>query len=336
MTEIKFFTATSYVTVDSNENPITRFDLAGQETSAISSYLSAGYDIKSVISLDEIFSPYSTTDGSGNIIPYASFSPRPTGVAISPGSGDSRSEVISYDVRSGINIGLCPTFDLSLDNPDADNSIADKDDTVNIRSIAFRSPMMVAGFGYDTEGFPTPSIYDDTLRYQDPTFILPKEPKSGDYPSDFAKYTTDSGLWVGSGNTINYQKRQYAFNFRERPDEWKSGPLDLRWDKYKKMYVAAPEVFVGYALQNIPASNGRFGEKTFTSGEIEVYSGRYDEFGVTDRNKSQFPGYANKLLIINRSVDKSIDSGTMVMAIRTNNGEYMPIWVDCDADLGSN
>lgn len=334
MSEIKFFTSTSYITTDDSGNPITRYDVAGQETSVISSYLSAGYDFKSVVSLDEMFSPYSTIAGSGNIIPYASFAPRPTGV--SPGSGDSRSEIISYDVRSGVNVGICPTFYTDLDNPNVNSAIVDKNDTVDIRSMAFRSPMMVAGFGYDTEGFPTPSVYDDTLRYKDPTFILSKEPNSGDYPGNFSQYTADSGLWVGSGNAINYQKRQFAFNFRDRPDEWNSGPLDLRWDKYKKMYVAAPEVFVGYALQDIPVSDGRYGEKTFTSGEIEVYTGRYDSFGITDRNKSQFPGYANKLLIINRSVDKSIDSGTMVIAIRTNNGEYMPIWVDCDADLGSN
>lgn len=334
MAEITFFTAMSYQSIDDSGNPITRFDVTGRETPSIPSYLCAGYDLKSVVSLDEMFSPYSTTNWSGSLIPTASFDNRPSGTPYVPGSGDSRTEVISFDVRSGINVGICPTFYSDLSRPD--NAIVDKNDTINIRSIAFRSPMMVAGFGYDTEGFPSPSVYDDTLRYKNSTFILGREPDSGNYPGNFSQYTVDSGLWVGSGTTINYQKRQFAFNFRDRPDEWKSGPLDLRWDKYKQMYVAAPEVFVGYALQDIPASEGRFASKTFTSGEIEVYTGRYDMFGVTDRNKSQFPGYANKLLIINRSVDKSIASGTLVIAIRTNNGEYMPIWVDCDADLGSN
>jgi len=64
----------------------------------------------------------------------------------------------------------------------------------NIRPMGLRGPVVIVGWGYDTEGSPVPAA-----------------------PEDPCKFETD---WL------------------VKPDKWKAGPLDVRWDDCKKMWVA--------------------------------------------------------------------------------------------------
>jgi hypothetical protein len=349
MDNINYIASEANSTLDENNNSVYTYDIDLMDELRVNEYTSNLISQKSVMSLEEIFCPYTTVYDSGSYMPIANIYDRGplSGFDINgnsiqiipnPGSGYSRQEVTAFDIASGLNYGLCPTFAdvIGSETPDdyTPSYIQDKNDISGINSIALRTPMMMAGFGYTTEGFPFPSQYDNIKRYN-PNYVLSKPLDSGNFPGQLAQFMAYSGLWNASGTTINYQMRQFIDNPRGRVDQWKAGPLDVRWDEGKNMFVAAPEVFVGYAKDDIPAAQGRFASKTFTSGEIEVYTGKYDMFGVINRDKVAFPGYQSKLLIINRSIDKEIPSGTLVIAIRTNNGEYMPIWADCDADLGS-
>jgi len=273
---------------------------------------------QAIISLSELFCPYKAIiDGEGvgsSGIPEADFSEREAGFA---GSGYARPEIVCSDLQSGVNYGICPTY--GEERQDRSDEIFDKNDMQDIRSVGFKLPMMVAGFGFTTEGMPFPSRFDEQTKDDE------------DYDPD--------------DETKSYDRHQFSSRTRDRMDLWKAGPLDIRWDEYRSMYVAAPENFIGYAMGDIPASSGRYADKTFTSGEIELSIGRYDDYhtpsgeidvksttgGTTTTIKRPFPGH--KLLIINRSVSMDIPSGALVIATRLNNGEYMPIFADCAPDL---
>lgn len=342
MPEISFFTCESIKSVDNSGNSIYAYNLSiANTTRDVNRFLASNFDNKAVTSFSEFFCPY-TTQNNDAIMPYAKFPNRgqinqldangnPTGELIDsyPGSGDMRGgEIIAIDMSSGLNYGVVPTFDLS-----DGTQIYDKQDITNIRSLALRSPVMVAGFGYTTEGIPIPSVFDDKARNieidEDEDEEEADEEEDEDDEDDEA--------------TIQDDTYRFANNVRSRPDIWPAGPLDLRWDKYKNMYVAAPEMFLGYALCDIPASSGRYapvrgdgvGYRSFNSGEIECAIGRFDDFhvpsGVDQEEGTVFS--LHKLLIINRSVTMDISSGCLVIATRLNNGEYFPIFADCTPDI---
>lgn len=299
---------------ETSEEPLFAIEAGLCTVGMVNDFTREDFEEKSVISLDEIYCSY-TTDNTLSM-PYADMTEReelpeevpnplydPEGDPLlpefshftSPWSGDARPEIIASDMRSGLNIGVCPTFGEEI--ADDSTEIHDNDDTTDLRSVGLRLPSVFAGFGYTTEGFPVPSLYEQKV-WAD------------------SRYTADVEI-------EDDEKRRFADNVRKRADIWKAGPIDLRWDEPRKMWVAAPEVVVGYTLSDISAASGRYADKTFTSGELQVSNGRFDDYNVGDNNK---------ILLINRSVSTEMQSGVLVIAVRTNNGEYMPVWVDCAPD----
>ena len=79
-----------------------------------------------------------------------------------------------------------------------------KAETSGIRSIGFRSPMVLSGWGYDIGGDPVPK----------------------------------------SGNVLHPEA---TYN----PNIWKTGPIDLRWDNFRKVWTAAPPAFYLSKVTNL-------------------------------------------------------------------------------------
>jgi len=81
------------------------------------------------------------------------------------------------------------------------------------RAVGFRAPVMIVGWGYDTSGKPVPNADYDS----DPTIhdaageIIPPEADGSD---------------------------EFLPDYQWRMDKWKAGPLDVRWDREKKMWTA--------------------------------------------------------------------------------------------------
>lgn len=70
------------------------------------------------------------------------------------------------------------------------------------RSIGLRGPVMIAGWGFDIRNRPVPNLLEDS---------------------------------VGRGKSV-----KFADGFLEKPYLWKAGPLDVRWDERRGMWVAPP------------------------------------------------------------------------------------------------
>lgn len=109
---------------------------------------------------------------------------------------------------------------------------------LDIRGLALRAPLVLAGWGYDIEGKPIPNSG------------IPSEDEGGE----------------------DEQSDSFHQDYLTRKDLWKCGPVDIRWDDNKKMWIA------GTSMSRIIKLNiGRMYSDSIASGEINPFRPRvYD------------------------------------------------------------
>ena len=143
----------------------------------------------------------------------------------------------------------------------------------NSRYFGFRGPMMLHGWGYDTDGYPVPNASGD-LQYvisgdsRTPIFCEIADPVIGgptgtyvyknqvfveaaaDSPEargkTIVRYNGKTGFW-----TDPTKESTFAMGWAQTPSTWPVGPIDLRWDEkagvwtlpnsYKNVYVLLEE-----------------------------------------------------------------------------------------------
>lgn len=167
-----------------------------------------------------------------------------------PVNGEADIELVgtsSYQSSIVENSFVNPDFnqyDLSFVGPDAQSK-----SLLNNRFFALRGPLMLHGWGYDTEGYPVPNQADEPKAYDSkgrPLRFKLTSSGTNDYKQDGAYLpTADYGLGdiIGSG----YEKKEgiwkrtpknyFHLNWAERSDLWPIGPIDLRWDKKRQVWV---------------------------------------------------------------------------------------------------
>ncbi len=96
------------------------------------------------------------------------------------------------------------------------------------RPMALRGPLVLAGWGYDTEGLPVPNMrYDADYKEDD---------KEADNFGE-QKYTPQQMRAIDEQGNKNDHKH-FIPNHLARTDKWKVGPVDLRWDRDRKVWTA--------------------------------------------------------------------------------------------------
>ncbi|NBP58484.1 hypothetical protein EBU71_18505, partial [bacterium] len=141
---------------------------------------------------------------------------------------------------------------------------------LNQRFLALRGPLMMHGWGFDTDGYPIPNAYDmpysidaegRQLRFQlvsDTTstkFGLNNLDALGKYEVSSADSAplgdiiTTRYEWKGTGDGINSgsgkwskktkPSKKFHLNWAERPDLWPVGPIDLRWDNDRRVWISS-------------------------------------------------------------------------------------------------
>jgi len=107
--------------------------------------------------------------------------------------------------------------------------------------------------------------------------------------------------------------------------KWKSGPVDLRWDKERKVWATGPQIVCGVADGDItaptsPCTGTKFTVKVFRSDDTSL---RTDHLAETIEVTNRDP-----------SLSQTNYEGTVfVMAIRVNY-EWLPLWVGCPTEIG--
>ena len=213
------------------------------------------FNAYAINSWDLLLSPVSLR-GSGNLPPMANYpftktnsyrnKPRPIMPPLKSYNGNdgngylsiggfflnpllSKAMIGAWDVRKGgtssgtsvmfIAHGTDPSkCDMTSQNSEAQNSS-------DFRFNALKGPLMLHGWGYDTEGKPIPNYADDATSCAAGTF-------------------KSTGLWD-----------QFLTNWNSNPKTWPMGPIDLRWDRDRGCWVSPPEerIIVAQLEADLPA-----------------------------------------------------------------------------------
>jgi len=132
-------------------------------------------------------------------------------------------------------------------------------ESINVsRPMALRGPLVIAGWGYDTDGLPVPNMKHDA-----------------DYQEDGEQIYTPKQMRAINAQGIKNDHKHFIPNHLARPDKWKVGPVDLRWDRKRKVWTGggggsteAPAVnfFLCKAAKCILPKAGMDGNNSFNFG----------------------------------------------------------------------
>ena len=109
----------------------------------------------------------------------------------------------------------------------------------HIRPYALKGPMVMAGWGYDIDGYPVPNYSQK---------------------DDLSPYKPEERVF------------QFMDDFLTRQDQWKAGPIDLRWDEVRGVWAPKPAnkfkiipfKIIGEWVYEATQSNWQEGEETST------------------------------------------------------------------------
>ena len=115
---------------------------------------------------------------------------------------------------------------------------------MNHRFLGLRGPLVMAGWGFDTEGYPVPNASGEPKQLDNEGY--PKRISSlEDLQGGFQNY---SGVILGKNQEIKDGKwtkpkkeNEFMKGWGLRPDSWPVGPIDLRWDESRKVWTAASD-----------------------------------------------------------------------------------------------
>jgi hypothetical protein len=117
---------------------------------------------------------------------------------------------------------------------------------LNQRFMGFRGPMVMHGWGYDTEGYPVPNASGEPKMVD--SFGRPWTTRSLKVYGSFDPQSRDSGdIIIGRNQVWDSTKNEWSQPFKEMafqekwgqtPEKWPVGPIDLRWDADRKVWVA--------------------------------------------------------------------------------------------------
>jgi len=112
---------------------------------------------------------------------------------------------------------------------------------MNYRFMALRGPLVVNGWGFDTDGYPVPNISGDPKFVNASGFplkIANRFDSVGSYDPAYAgTILGQNQVWTGNNGWSNpVREYKFAKGWALRPDTWPVGPVDLRWNPNTKTW----------------------------------------------------------------------------------------------------
>lgn len=202
--------------------------------------LADNYTNKAMVSMDSLFVPFSTNKNynvgisgafrSGMLPHYSSM---PSGYT---GSGVIGLEQLNPYI-SGHNIAI-----ITRDEEFTASGIVTRQHGYPsgdiYRALAYRTPMILAGWGYDTNGNPIP------------------------------------GIKVSSSGTVDPSGATTVFDpdYLQDTSKWKVGPFEARWDNNRRVWTGGSPLNEGYLDDDLSAPSGNYTNLPHTSGYAKQYS----------------------------------------------------------------
>lgn len=128
-----------------------------------------------------------------------------------------------------------------------------------------------------------------------------------------------------SGNPVpakNGSPTEFHENAATDRSLWKSGPIDLKWDESKKMWVAGqPEIIEGILISDIAAPQTPFDSTFGFTIRVKRYNGNDFVDGPQETIINRDP-------FLSLTLDSASNGKILVVAMKVNQ-EWRPIWVSC-------
>jgi|694.fasta_scaffold01364_19 hypothetical protein len=159
-----------------------------------------------------------------------------------------------------------------------------------VKTMGLRGPLMLSGWGFDSAGLPVPWSGGKQIAGQVSTAQDPWRFASG----------------VATDRTL-----------------WKTGPVDLRWHKERKVWVGGPDFLEGVLITDLNFAD----TDTVASGKMQIVRSK-----GRDENNYNAPHLETKdefVVLYNRDISFSAASGSYVIAMEINY-EWRPIWSQCN------
>lgn len=147
-----------------------------------------------------------------------------------------------------------PFLDIDYDSYDMrklmNNSPIGKIHQLNQRFFSFKGPMVLHGWGYDVDGFPVPNASGDPIasgQYKPhPTTGALWRTRALDVMGSNDINSPDYGeiiigknmVWASGAWSKPYREKEFLEGWGLRQNEWPVGPIDLRWDENRRVWIA--------------------------------------------------------------------------------------------------
>tara|TARA_R110002110_G_scaffold37253_4_gene123245 strand:+ start:11747 stop:13549 length:1803 start_codon:yes stop_codon:yes gene_type:complete len=143
------------------------------------------------------------------------------------------------------------------DAPTLTNAPETSTDTA--RPVGLRGPLVVAGWGYDTYERPVPNLRWDS-DYREDDYSVATYGRTKHVPQNMQGRT--------ASGTVRRDFKHFLPQHMRRQDKWKVGPVDLRWDNQRKVWVGGKHngIFLSKAVKCVMPQAGMDGNNSFNFG----------------------------------------------------------------------
>lgn len=192
------------------------------------------------------------------------------------GWGDSRGGGYGFNAEY-VSHGSDPSNVYSV----TDSAANARDNSIDVRAAALRGPLLLQSWGYDTNGKPIPNATD--------TF-------------DDAKAGTFNNTQI---------TEEFAYNWLSNPQCWPCGPIDLRWDRDRCVWVSPPSerLVIAEMMEDLNLG-GMARAKLVDYGGVGYYSNQYSDSNGTPMNGS----LDSAIIYVYDMLKRPINSGSRIVA----------------------
>ncbi len=198
-------------------------------------------------------------EGAGNETLLGANAPAPpfiTSVSLNPFASGHNVNVLNKNLEINDPVQVAQGGGYSKDAPRLTSAPEKSVETA--RPVGLRGPLVMGGWGYDIYGKPVPNLRDDAdYKYNDENSA--NYGRTRYYPPAL-QAKTESGARRDHKHFLPHHMR--------RSDRWKVGPVDLRWDPNRKVWVGGKHngIYLSKAAKCILPKAGIDGNNSFNFG----------------------------------------------------------------------
>lgn len=269
------------------------------------------------ISLDAWFTPVSIKGRNGKLSPYGKFTEpsqtsdpiyrsRPVMPPINKSKKlnihqkymnpiVSKKILTTWDDRKGSSTAGMQIFWITYGKSFADTTnFTKRDQEEDFGFMSLRGPLVLQSWGYDTEGKPIPNIIDSPKKAEEGTF------------------------------NRNGTKNKFMTDWLSNPKTWPVGPIDLRWDRDRGVWVCPPQerIVVAQLLETLSPLGSAKASLLNPSANGKLFYDNYSIWGDNGENIAQ--SIQSLQITVYDFLKKEAPKGARIYAVNED-GKYIVI-----------